>query len=44
MRVDGNASAIVGHGDGAVRRQLDFDERRVPGDGLVHGVVDHLGE
>ena len=44
MRVDRNAAAIVGDGEIAAGFQRDLDEIRVAGDGLVHGVVDHLGE
>ncbi len=44
MRIDGNAAAVVGDGDKAVGRHLDFDPVGVAGERLVHGVVDHLGE
>ena len=44
MRIDGDAPAVVGDGDGAVGMQLDLDEGGVPGHRLVHRVVDHLGE
>ena len=44
MRVDRDAAAVVGDGDEAVGLDLDLDEMRMPGERLVHGVVDHLGE
>ena len=43
MRVDGDAAAVVAHGDGAAFVELDLDAGGVAGDGLVHGVVEHLG-
>ena len=42
MRIDRDAAAVVGHGQEAVRIERDFDEGRVPGDRLVHGVVDYF--
>ncbi len=44
MRIDRNAAAIVGHREIAVGRQLDLDEGRMPGQRLVHGIVDGFGE
>ena len=44
MRVDGNAAAVVGDGNEAIGFHFDFDERGVPFERLVHGIVDHLGE
>ena len=44
VRIDRDAAAVVGHGQPAVRLELDLDEVGVAGDRLVHGVVDHLGE
>ncbi len=44
VRVDGNAAAIVGDGDKAVRFHLDFNPVGVTGERLVHGVVDHFGK
>ncbi len=44
MRADGNAAAIVDDGEPAARLERDLDEAGVAGDGLVHGVVQHLGE
>ena len=44
MRVDGNAAAIVGDGQEAVGLELDLDPGGVAGHGLVHAIVDHLGE
>ena len=44
MRVDGDTAAVVGDGQEAVGVEADFDEGRVAGDGLVHGVVDDFGE
>ena len=42
--LDRNAAAIVDDREPAVRLQRHFDEGRVAGHGLVHGVVQHLGE
>jgi hypothetical protein len=44
MVFDRNAAAIVGNREIAVRIKLDFDEIGVPGDGLVHRVVDDFGK
>ena len=44
VRPDGDAAAVVGDGQESIGRKLDLDPRRMSGDGLVHGVVDHLGE
>ena len=44
MRIDGDAAAIIGDAKRAVRLKRNLDEARVARDGLVHGVVDHLGE
>ncbi len=44
MRIDRDAAAIVGDGQKPVRLELDFDATGVALHGLVHGVVEHLGE
>ena len=44
VRVDRDAAAIVGDGEGAVGGKLHLDEGGMPGQSLVHGIVDHLGE
>ncbi len=44
VRVDGDAAAVVGDGEGAVSEELDLDPGGVAGHRLVHGIVDHLGE
>ncbi len=44
MRVDGDAAAVVGNSEEAVGIEAHFDPGCVPGDSLVHGIVDHLGE
>ena len=44
VRIDRDTAAIVGDREGAVGGDVHLDERGVPGQGLVHGVVDHLGE
>ena len=44
VRVDGDTAAVVGDGQEAVGVEADFNEGRVAGDGLVHGVVDDFGE
>ena len=44
MRVDRDAAAVVGDGDEAVGLHLDFDPVGVPGQRLVHRIVDHFGE
>ena len=44
VRIDRDAAAVVGDGQEAVSRQFDVDEGCVAGDGLVHRIVDHLGE
>ncbi|GBF27580.1 hypothetical protein MnTg02_02634 [bacterium MnTg02] len=44
VSVDGDAAAIVGDSEPAVRLKRDFDPARMSGDGLVHRIVDHLGE
>jgi len=44
VRVDRDAAAIVGDGEGAVGGEVHLDEAGMPGQRLVHGVVDHLGE
>ena len=42
--IDGNAAAVVGDGQEAILAERDLDPARVARHGLVHGVVDHLGE
>ena len=44
VRPDRDAAAVVGDRQKSVRGKLDLDPRRMAGDRLVHGVVDHLGE
>ena len=44
IRPDRDAAAVVGDRQKSVRCKLDLDPRRMAGDRLVHGVVDHLGE
>ena len=44
VRIDGHAAAVVDDGEPAALLQLHLDPGGVAGDGLVHGVVDHLGE
>ncbi len=44
MGVDGDAAAVVGHGQEAVGGQLHLDEVGVARQRLVHGVVDDFGE
>ncbi|MEY9475271.1 hypothetical protein ABH992_007670 [Bradyrhizobium yuanmingense] len=44
MRIDGDAAAVVGDGQETVRTQLDSNEGRMPGQRLVHRVVDDFGE
>jgi len=44
VRIDRNAPAIVGDGEEAVGPELDRDRLGMAGHGLVHGVVQHLGE
>ena len=44
MRIDRDAAAVVGDGQKAVGAQFDLDERGMPGQRLVHGVVDDFGE
>lgn len=44
MRVDGDAAAVVGDAEVTVLFEAHINPARVPGDRLVHGVVDHLGE
>ena len=44
MRIDRDAAAVVGDGEEAVGAEFHLDPAGVAGDGLVHGVVDHLGE
>ena len=44
VRVDGDAAAVVGDGQEAVLLDAHLDPGGVAGHGLVHGVVDHLGE
>ena len=41
--VDGDAAAVVAHGQGTVGVQFDLDAVGVARDGLVHRVVDDLG-
>ena len=44
MRIDRDAAAVVGDGERAVRGKLDLDEAGMARHGLVHRIVDHLGE
>ena len=44
MRIDRNAAAIVGDGEEAVGFELDLDPIGMPGERLVHGIVDDFGE
>jgi hypothetical protein len=44
VRIDGNSAAIVGHAHETVRLHLDLDKAGMPGQRLVHRIVDHLGE
>ncbi len=44
MWIDGDAAAVVGHGEEAVSLEVDFDAGRMARHRLVHGVVQHLGE
>ena len=44
MRIDRDAAAVVGDGQEPVGAELDSDEGRVPGQRLVHRVVDDFGE
>jgi hypothetical protein len=44
VRVDRDAAAIVGDGEGAVGSKLHLDEGGMARQGLVHGIVDHLGK
>ena len=44
MRIDRDAAAVVAHRQIAVGVEIHLDAAGVAGDGLVHGVVDHLGE
>ena len=39
VRVDGDAAAVVGDGDGLVLGQMDMDAAGMSGDRFVHGVV-----
>jgi len=43
VRVDRDAAAVVADDDPVARLQLDLDARGMAGNGLVHGVVQHLG-
>ena len=44
MRIDWDATSIVGDADKTVGLHIHFDESSVAGQRLVHGVVDYLGE
>ena len=44
VRIDGDAAAVVGHGDGIVGVQRHLDPVGVARDGLVHRIVEHLGD
>ncbi len=44
MRVDGYAATVVAHGAAAVGVQLDLDAAGMARDGLVHRVVERLGD
>ena len=43
MLVDRDAAAIVGDGEAVARTQRHLDAAGVPGDRLVHRIVEHLG-
>ena len=44
MGIDGDAAAVVGHGQKAVGGEFHLDEGGVTGQRFVHGVVDDFGE
>jgi hypothetical protein len=44
MRIDRDTPAVVADCDPVLNRKLDFDTGSMPGDGLVHGVVENLGD
>ena len=44
MRIDRDAAAVVGDAQVTVGFEGDVDKGRVPGDGLVHRIVDDLRE
>ena len=44
MGVHGHAAAVILDGEGAPGVQANLDDLGVAGDGLVHGVVEQLGE
>ena len=44
MRIDRDAAAVIGDGQKSVGAQFDLDERGMPGQRFVHGVVDDFGE
>ena len=44
VRVDGNAAPVVAHGQRIIRVQFHFDPIGVARDGLVHRVVEDLGD
>ena len=44
VRVDGHSAAVVGHAHEPIGLHLDVDEAGMPGERLVHRIVDHLGK
>ncbi len=44
MRIDRDAAAVVADGDRVILVQLDLDPGGMAGDGLVHRVVEDLGD
>ena len=43
MGIDRDAAPVVAHREDIAGSQIHFDEARMAGDGLVHGVVEDLG-
>ena len=43
MGIDGNAAAVIAHGDETFLVQFDFNSGCLAGGGLVHGVVEDFG-
>ena len=44
MGIDWDTPAVVANCDPVSNRKLDFYTRRMPGDGLVHGVIENFGD
>jgi hypothetical protein len=44
MRIDRDAAPVVDDRHVPVGGELDFDEGRIAGQRLIHGIVDHFGE